>query len=323
MISLECVEKEVGKNSSIFTIHSFPTGMSTTIGNSLRRVLLSSLGGYAVTSIKIDGVTHEFSIIDGIKEDVLTIISNLKKIVFLSDEKKNFKASINVKKSGEVKACDLEIMGGAKILNPDLYLFTAVSKIDLKMSLIVTYGVGYISIPPDKSGSDVSVIDIDAFFSPVLKSTFNVAPLVDGRENLVLEVDTNGAISPEEAISEASQILLTCYSSLSSNSIEIVKSPSIEAIETETVDAVLLRKVDELELSVRSANCLKNDNIVYIGDLVQKTESEMLKTPNFGRKSLNEIKEILSHLGLSLGMIIKSWPPENLEDLSKNLEERI
>ena len=311
------------KNISV-AVEPLETGYGHTIGNALRRVLLSSLQGVAITAIRIDGIEHEFSAIEGVKEDVVNIILNLKQVAIKLQED-IFPATINVNIEGEkyVTAGDLFANSALQVINADLPICYVGSGHSLKMELVVSTGFGYALAADNKSDDDVvGTIAIDSIFSPVKKVSYRVDQARVGQQTdydcLYLDLETNGVIDPEDAIAYAARIIqdqMRVFINFEEPQ-EIV-----EDVEEFPFNKNLLRKVDELELSVRSANCLKNDDIVYIGDLVQKTEGEMLKTPNFGRKSLNEIKDILSDMGLTLGLTIPDWPPENIEELVRKLED--
>tara|TARA_Y100000590_G_scaffold464925_1_gene635649 strand:+ start:2088 stop:3152 length:1065 start_codon:yes stop_codon:yes gene_type:complete len=300
-------------------------GYALTIGNSLRRILLSSIQGSAITAIQIDGVLHEFSSIKGVREDVTDIVLNVKSlsIQVMSDEAK--KLVLDVKGPGEIKAKDIQPNPDVKILNPDLVLCHLDENTKFHMELIANKGKGY--RPADKNKKDdapLGLIAIDSLFSPVKKVSYTIENAREGKsldyDKLVMNVETDGSLSAEDAVAYAARIFqdqLSLFINFD-EPVEIEKKPQTTELE---FNKNLLRKVDELELSVRSMNCLKNDNIIYIGDLVQKTESEMLRTPNFGRKSLNEIKEVLNSMSLYLGMEIPNWPPDNIAELSKKLED--
>ncbi|MEX2642473.1 MAG: DNA-directed RNA polymerase subunit alpha [Acetobacterales bacterium] len=319
---------EAGADASRFaTIVAEPLerGFGLTLGNALRRVLLSSLQGAAVSAIQIDGVLHEFSSIPGVREDVTDIILNIKGLALRMHGEGPRRLMLKVDKPGEVTASMIEATHDIDIMNPDLVICTLDQGTSLSMELTVENGKGYVPGSQNRTeDSPIGLIPIDAVFSPVRKVAYKVENARVGQvtdyDKLSLTVETNGAVSPEDAVALAARILqdqLQLFINF--------EEPQAAREESEADELPfnrnLLRKVDELELSVRSANCLKNDNIIYIGDLVQKTEAEMLRTPNFGRKSLNEIKEVLSQMGLHLGMEIPQWPPENIEDLAKKLEE--
>jgi DNA-directed RNA polymerase subunit alpha len=303
-----------------FTAEPFERGFGITIGNSLRRILLSSLQGGAITSMKIDGVLHEFSTIPGTKEDVTEIILNLKEVrLKLHTEGPK---TIRVKAEGAraLKAGDIITGDAVEILNPDHYIATLSRDGKLSMEMVVKMGRGYISAERNKEeGQPIGTIPMDAIFSPVKKVNYTVTNARVGQitdyDKLILEVWTDGSLNPEEAVAHAAKILkdqLSIFITFEEEE-EEVSYPEDEE-EKEAFNENLLRSVDELELSVRSANCLKHANIKLIGDLVQRTEAEILATKNFGRKSLNEIKEILTEMGLSLGMKLDHWPPKKSED---------
>lgn len=300
-------------------------GFGMTLGNSLRRVLLSSLQGAAVTAIQIEGVLHEFSSIPGVREDVTDIILNIKNLGLRMHGEGPKRMQLRATGPGEVKAGMIEAGHDIEIMDPDLVLCTLDQGAKLNIEFTVETGKGYVPASQNRTeDSPIGLIPIDAIFSPVKKVAYKVENTRVGQvtdyDKLSMVVETNGAVTPDDAVALAARILQDQLQ------LFINFDEPTHVVEEEKKDELpfnknLLRKVDELELSVRSANCLKNDNIIYIGDLVQKTEAEMLRTPNFGRKSLNEIKEVLSHMGLHLGMEIPNWPPENIEDLAKKLEE--
>jgi DNA-directed RNA polymerase subunit alpha len=309
------IEKEThGPSYGRFTVKPLERGFGLTLGNALRRILLSSIQGAAVFSIKIDGVLHEFSAISGVKEDVTNIILNLKELkIKLSDVLEDV-IRIEASGEGEVKAGDIITTPNVEILNPDHHIATLSNDGKLKIEMNVKMGKGYVPAELNKSEQDVvGVIPIDALFSPILRVNYNVTNARVGRstdyDRLTLEVWTDGSVLPEDAIAYSAKILkeqLTTFINFE----EEEEPEEYDQIEQETpFNENLNKRVEELELSVRSANCLQNAEIKYIGELVQKSEAEMLKTKNFGRKSLNEIKEILSEMGLSLGMKIESWTP--------------
>jgi len=300
-------------------------GYALTIGNSLRRILLSSIQGSAITAIQIDGVLHEFSSIKGVREDVTDIVLNVKSlsIQVMSEEPK--KLILDVKGPGEIKAKDIQTNPDVKILNPELVLCHLDENTRFYMELIADRGKGYRPAEKNKKeDSPLGLITIDSLFSPVKKVSYTVENAREGKsldyDKLVMNIETDGSLPAEDAVAYAARIFqeqLSLFVNFDEPA-EIQKAPKVVELE---FNKNLLRKVDELELSVRSMNCLKNDNIIYIGDLVQKTEPEMLRTPNFGRKSLNEIKEVLNGMSLYLGMEIPNWPPENIAELSKKLED--
>jgi DNA-directed RNA polymerase subunit alpha len=300
-------------------------GFGLTLGNSLRRVLLSSLQGAAVTSIHIDGVLHEFSSVPGVREDVTDIVLNIKALALRMHGEGPKKMRLHAEGPGPVTAGQIITGPDIEVLDPDLVICTLDAEARLNMELTVNLGKGYVPASQNRpEDAPIGLIPVDALYSPVLKVSYKVENTRVGQvtdyDKLMLTVETNGAVTPEDAVALAARILQDQLR-LFINFEEPTAERREETSEEMPFNKNLLRKVDELELSVRSANCLKNDNIVYIGDLVQKTEAEMLRTPNFGRKSLNEIKEVLSQMGLHLGMEIPNWPPDNIEDLAKKLEE--
>jgi DNA-directed RNA polymerase subunit alpha len=303
-----------------FSAEPFERGFGITIGNSLRRILLSSLQGGAITSLKIDGVLHEFSTIPGTKEDITEIILNLKEVrLKLHTEGPK---TIRMKAEGPrvLKAGDILTGDAVEILNPDHYIATLSRDGKLSMEMVVKMGRGYVSAERNKEeGQPIGTIPMDAIFSPIKKVNYTVTNARVGQitdyDKLILEVWTDGSLNPEEAVAHAAKILkdqLSIFITFEEEE-EEVSYPEDEE-EKEAFNENLLRSVDELELSVRSANCLKHANIKLIGDLVQRTEAEILATKNFGRKSLNEIKEILTEMGLSLGMKLDHWPPKKSEE---------
>jgi|TARA_B100000959_G_scaffold143986_1_gene151129 DNA-directed RNA polymerase subunit alpha len=315
------------KSSTVVIAEPLEKGYALTIGNSLRRILLSSIQGSAITSIQIDGVLHEFSSIQGVREDVTDIVLNVKALSIKVMSEGAKKLILDAKGPGEIKAKDIQPNADVKILNPDLVICHLDNNTKFHMELTANTGKGY--RPADKNKDEdapLGLISIDSLFSPVKKVSFSVENAREGKsldyDRLIMNVETDGSISAEDAVAYAARIFqdqLSLFINFDDPK-EIEAKPQV--IEP-AFNKNLLRKVDELELSVRSMNCLKNDNIIYIGDLVQKTEPEMLRTPNFGRKSLNEIKEVLSSMSLYLGMEIPNWPPENISELSKKLEENI
>jgi len=301
-------------------------GFGLTLGNALRRILLSSLQGAAVTSIQIEGVLHEFSSIPGAREDVTDIVLNVKSMALRMHSEGPKRMTLTATGPGEVTASQIETGPDIEIMDPDHILMTLDQGARVVMELMVESGKGYVPAAQNRAeDAPIGLIPVDALFSPVKKISYHVGNARVGErtdlDKLTLDIETNGALTPEDCVALAARILQDQLQ-LFVNFDEPKPANPVEAIDDELeFNRNLLRKVDELELSVRSANCLKNDNIVYIGDLVQKTEAEMLRTPNFGRKSLNEIKEVLLQMGLHLGMEIPAWPPENIEDLANRLEE--
>jgi len=299
------------------TMEPFERGYGHTLGNALRRTLLSSMPGYAATEVKIAGVLHEYSTIDGVQEDVVDILLNLKGIVFRLHNRDE--AILTLKKAGEgvVTAADIEPMHDVEIVNPDHVIahLTAGGKLDVQIK--IEKGRGYVAAVTRRGAEDtrsVGGLMLDASYGPVRRVSYAVeSARVEQRtdlDKLVIDIETNGAIDPEEAVRYAARVLVEQLSVFA----DLKGTPAlIEEKKATQIDPVLLRPVDDLELTVRSANCLKAENIYYIGDLIQRTETELLKTPNLGRKSLNEIKEVLASRGLTLGMKLENWPPAGLE----------
>jgi DNA-directed RNA polymerase subunit alpha len=302
-------------------------GFGVTLGNSLRRVLLSSLQGAAVTAIQIDGVVHEFSSMEGVREDVVDIVLNIKQLALRMHADGPKRMTLRATGPGAVKAGQIDAPADIDILNKDHVLLTLDEGASVRIEFTVQNGKGY--VPSERNRPEdapIGLIAVDALYSPVKRVAYRVEPTRQGQsldyDKLIMEVETNGAVSPVDAVAYAARILqdqLQVFITFD----EPKKKLDGEAKPELPFNPALLKKVDELELSVRSANCLKNDNIVYIGDLIQKTEAEMLRTPNFGRKSLNEIKEVLTNMNLHLGMEVPNWPPENIEDLAKKFEEQV
>jgi len=316
---LEVEEDSLTQTYGKFTAEPLERGFGITIGNALRRILLSSLQGGAIVAVKIDGVQHEFSTITGVTEDVTEIVLNLKDVLlkYAGDEKKTM--SLDAKGPATVTAADVEHDPAITLMNPEQHIATLDEGSSLKMEMWVKMGKGY--VPAERNKDDdypVGVIAIDAIYSPVQKVNYRVTNARVGQitdyDKLILEVWTNGAVSPRDAVAYASKILKDQLSIF----VNFEERPELEEVEIDEeelseVDPNLYRSVDELELSVRAANCLKNANIRLIGELVQKTEQDMLKTKNFGRKSLNEIKEVLGMMGLSLGMKLENYPDPRWE----------
>lgn len=315
--------KDASRHGTV-VVEPLERGYGLTLGNALRRVLLSSLQGAAVTSIKIDGVLHEFSSIDGVREDVTDIVLNVKNIALRMHAEGSKKLQLQAEGPCEVKAGMIQTTGDIEITNPDLVICTLGNKAKLNMELTVSNGKGYRPAAQNRAeDAPIGIIPVDSIFSPVRRVSYKVEDTRVGQitdyDKLVLDIETNGTIKPEDAVAYAARILQDQLQ-VFVNFQEPEAVAKEEAKDELPFSRHLLRKVEELELSVRSANCLKNDNIIYIGDLVQKTEADMLRTPNFGRKSLNEIKEVLTNMGLHLGMKVEGWPPENIEELAKRLE---
>ncbi|HQT68550.1 MAG: DNA-directed RNA polymerase subunit alpha [Rhodospirillales bacterium 20-60-12] len=324
----EKLDVEPGADAArIATIIAEPLerGFGVTLGNAIRRILLSSLQGAAVTSVRIDGVLHEFSSIAGVREDVTDIVLNIKQLAVRMHGEGTKRMVLTAVGPGEVKAGQIQAGADVEIMNPDLVLCTLDDGAKLGMEFTVDLGRGYVQASANRpEDAPIGLIPVDAIYSPVRRVSYRVEPTRVGQvtdyDRLILQIETNGAVTPEDSVALAARILqdqLGMFVNFEEPQRLRSEEPRIEL----PFNANLLRKVDELELSVRSANCLKNDNIVYIGDLVQKSEQEMLRTPNFGRKSLNEIKEVLTAMGLSLGMTVPDWPPENIEELVKRSDQ--
>jgi DNA-directed RNA polymerase subunit alpha len=302
-------------------------GFGLTLGNALRRILMSSLQGAAVTSIQIDGVVHEFSSIPGVREDVTDIVLNIKQLAMRMNVDGPKRLTLKKSTPGVVTAGDIDPSSAVEILDKGQVICHLDEGASLRMEIAVTTGKGY--VPADRNRPEdapIGLIPVDSLFSPVRRVAYRVENTREGQvldyDRLIMEIETNGALTPDDAAAYAARILqdqLQIFVNFDEPKKDLGGLPH-EAL---PFNPALLRKVDELELSVRSANCLKNDNIVYIGDLIQKTEAEMLRTPNFGRKSLNEIKEVLAGLGLHLGMDVPDWPPDNIEDLAKKYEDQV
>lgn len=310
---------------SVVLVEPLERGFGTTLGNALRRVLLSSLQGAAVTAIKIEGVLHEFTSIAGVREDVTDVILNLKSLAIRVGNAERKKLTLKVTGPCEVTADMISLPADVEIINGSHYICTLDKGAKLEMDLFVGVGKGYVPASQNRpEDAPIGLIPIDALYSPIRRVSYKIENSRVGQvtdyDKLSLFVETNGAVKAEDAVAYAARILQDQLQQFI-NFEEKEADDHRKEVEDLPFSHYLLKKVEELELSVRSANCLKNDNIVYIGDLVQKTESEMLKTPNFGRKSLNEIKEVLGSMNLRFGMDIQGWPPENIEELARRYEE--
>ena len=314
----EILVEEVDSNNSKIVLEPLERGFGHTLGNALRRIILSSIPGAAVSEAKINGVLHEFGSIDGVKEDVINILLNLKGLSVRLSDQEEVEISVNKSGSGDIKGSDFELPAGVEIVNPDHVVATLADKGSLEMTAKVTKGRGYVPVDiialAESEDTEVGSLKIDASYSPIKKVSYLVENArVENRtdlDKLILEVETNGTIDPEEIVRLAATILqrqLMAFAELG------FETEEPEEDETPPVDPIMLRPVDELELTVRSANCLKVEKIHYIGDLVTRKESDLLRTPNLGRKSLNEIKEVLAARGLSLGVELENWPPSNVE----------
>jgi len=317
--------ESVGANHAKVVMEPFERGYGHTLGNALRRILLSSMTGYAPTEVQISGVVHEYSTIPGVREDVVDILLNLKGVVFKLHNRDDVTLQVNKQGPGEFRASDIELPHDVEILNPDHLIATLTDNGRVEMQIKVEQGRGYVpgnvrALTDDHSAT-IGQIVLDASFSPVYRVSYAVENArVEQRtdlDKLVLDIQTNGVISPEEAVRQSARILMdqiSVFASLADKDAGQLTT-STPLGQDAAIDPVLLRPVDDLELTVRSANCLKAENIYYIGDLIQRTENELLKTPNLGRKSLNEIKEVLAARGLTLGMKLENWPPVGLEKL--------
>ncbi|GGB99754.1 DNA-directed RNA polymerase subunit alpha [Novosphingobium endophyticum] len=335
--SLEIKPGPDPKLKATFVAEPLERGFGLTLGNALRRVLLSSLQGAAITSIKIENVLHEFSSLAGVREDVTDIVLNVKQIALKMQGEGPKRLQLSVTGPAEVKAGDIAVSGDIEVMNKNLVICHLDEGATLNMELTADTGKGYVPAVSNRPvDAPIGLIPVDSLYSPVRQVSYKVENARIGQEldfdKLNLTVETDGTVTPEDAVAYAARILqdqLALF--VHFEDIAPVGAPQMigmaaaapEESDTNQLNRYLLKKVDELELSVRSANCLKNDNIIYIGDLVQKTEAEMLRTPNFGRKSLNEIKEVLSSMGLRLGMDIPGWPPENIEEMAKKLEQEL
>jgi DNA-directed RNA polymerase subunit alpha len=324
-----------GRHKAVFVAEPLERGFGLTLGNALRRVLLSSLQGAAITAIKMDGALHEFSSLPGVREDVTDIVLNIKQVAIRMAGETAKRVFLNATGPGPVTAGQIAVTGDMEVMNKDLVICNLDSGATLNMELTVEAGKGYVPASANRpADAPIGLIPVDALYSPVRQVSYKVDNTRVGQEldydKLTITAETDGSLSPEDAIAYAAKILQDQLQLFVNFEDAAAAAPvahaattgsAVEVDDSTSINRYLLKKVDELELSVRSANCLKNDNIIYIGDLVQKTESEMLRTPNFGRKSLNEIKEVLSQMGLRLGMEIAGWPPENIEEMAKKLEQ--
>lgn len=325
-LQVESGEVSVEQRKATIVAEPLERGFGVTLGNALRRVLLSSLKGAAVTSIKIDGVVHEFSTIPGVTEDVTDIILNVKSLPLKYEGDTPRKMKISVVGPCDVTAGMFELGAEIELLNPDHHICTVADGVTFNMEMTVAVGRGYVVASQNKTeNAPVGTLFVDSIFNPVKKVSYKVQDTRVGQvtdyDKLILEVETNGSVSPEDAVAMSAKILQDQFQKFVN-----FEDDSEDEQEGDEValpfNVNLLKRVDDLELSVRSMNCLRNDNIVYIGDLVQKTENEMLRTPNFGRKSLNEIKEVLSQMGLYLGMQVSGWPIENVDEVAKKVHDK-
>jgi DNA-directed RNA polymerase subunit alpha len=321
-INVEPLSSAKGAHRAKVTLEPFERGYGHTLGNALRRVLLSSMVGYAPTEVTIAGVLHEYSAIDGVQEDVVHVMLNLKGVVFRLHNRDEVTLVLRKEGEGPVTAGDIQTPHDVEIINPDHVIAHLSQGGKLDMQIKVEKGRGYVPGTMRRFGDEptkaIGRIVLDASFSPVRRVSYAVENArVEQRtdlDKLVMEIETNGAITPEEAIRASAKILveqLAVFAQLEGSELAAFEQPSAQR--STQFDPILLRPVDELELTVRSANCLKAENIYYIGDLIQRTETELLKTPNLGRKSLNEIKEVLASRGLTLGGRLENWPPQGLD----------
>jgi DNA-directed RNA polymerase subunit alpha len=313
--------EEQGTYHAKVSIEPLERGFGHTLGNALRRILLSSVQGCAIVDFKIDGVLHEYTTIDGVQEDVIDIMLNLKGVGIIMHSKEEATLTVSKKGPGVVTAGDIQIDHDIEVVDPDYVIATLTKDVDFSMSIHVLKGRGYQAANTRQSSEEekaLGQLQLDASFSPVRKIAYTVeSARVEQRTNLdklIIDIETNGTIDPEEAIRIAGSILKDQLSVF----VNLEGSDEVEEAEPEShIDPILLRPVDDLELTVRSANCLKAENIYYIGDLIQRTEVELLKTPNLGKKSLTEIKDVLASYSLSLGMRLENWPPASIENDSK------
>jgi DNA-directed RNA polymerase subunit alpha len=314
----------IGINHSRVLMEPMERGFGHTLGNALRRILLSSMSGCAITEVEIDGVLHEYTAIEGVQEDVIDIMLNLKDVAIIMHTKDEATVTLEKNTAGPVTAADIEIDHDMEISNPEHVIANLTSDRKFKMVLKIERGRGYVPVVARRNTEEdnpIGRLQLDASFSPVRRVTYNVdAARVEQRTNLdklIIDIETNGTIDPEDAIRRSATILrdqLSVFVDLEA------ESQAQEETQTASdIDPILLRPVDDLELTVRSANCLKAESIYYIGDLIQRTEVELLKTPNLGKKSLTEIKDVLASHELSLGMKLENWPPVGLEDRSSTL----
>ena len=310
----EILVEESGPTRSKIVLEPLEQGFGHTLGNALRRIILSSMPGTAVSEVKIDGVLHEYSTIEGVQEDVIDILLNLKELSVRLTEVEDAELTLSKSGSGVVTAADIELSTGVEVINPDHHIATLNEEGSINMTMKVTRGRGFVPVRPldEDEGQETGLLRLDATYSPIKRVTYQVDNArVEQRTNLdrlTVDIDTDGTLEAEEILRISATILqhqLSAFAEL--GRLEEV----IEEKEEAKIDPIMLRPVDELELTVRSANCLKAENIHYIGDLVTRMESDLLRTPNLGKKSLNEIKEVLLSRGLSLGLILDNWPPEN------------
>ncbi len=309
-------------NNSVIVLEPFERGFGNTLGNSLRRVLLSCIAGFAVTSVKIDGVLHEYTSIDGVEEDVIDIIMNIKSLAIAKDSSESCVIRLTSDRPGPVYAGSIDLPAGVDIINKDLLICTLNEGVKIDIQMNVECGKGYVVADSSKKDKTVGLIAVDSIFSPVKRVAYKVENARVGQvtdyDKLIFEIETNGSITPVDALATAAKILQEQLSVFINFDVGAMDNEVKKDIDIEPdFNRNLLKTIEELELSVRSYNCLKNENITYVGDLVIRTEAEMLKTANFGRKSLNELKENLKSMSLSFGVKLVNWPPKNLDELLK------
>ena len=306
----------LASNRAKLILEPFERGYGHTLGNALRRVLLSSMFGYAPTCVKIAGVLHEYSSLEGVREDVVEILLNLKGLVVKLNNRDSETLTLKKSEEGVVLASDISVSHDVEIINPDHLIANLSPGGKLDMEILIEKGRGYTpaSLMSEEQSKTIGNLFIDASFSPIRKVSFNVenarVEQSTDFDKLIIDIETNGSIEPEKAVTAAAAILMDQLSSFADMSFQQTSAP---VLEKPKINPVLLRPVDDLELTVRSANCLKAESIFYIGDLVQRSENELLRTPNLGRKSLNEIIEVLNNEGLDLGMKVDNWPPDNFD----------
>jgi len=317
--------KEESANKAQIVIEPLERGFGHTLGNAFRRLLLSSIPGYAITDVKIDGVSHEFSTIENVKEDVVEILLNLKGVAFSvkGTTEEEFEISLSKSGSGVVTAGDIQVPDGMSVANPNHVICNIAGKGSVNMNMVVKEGIGYEAANKnikDEDSRSIGSLVLDASYCPVRRVSYEVENArVEQRTNLdklILSIDTDGSITAEEAVQMAARILIEQMAVFVDFE---MSAPLEEESEEEKLNPILLKPIDELELTVRSANCLKAENIQYIGDLIQRTEVDLLKTPNLGKKSLNEIKAVLAEMGLNFGVRIENWPPASIRTVERLL----
>ena len=314
--------QQYSENHAKVVLEPMERGFGHTLGNSLRRILLSSMTGACIYEVEIDGVLHEYSSIEGVQEDVIEILLNLKKVAIILNERDEAELELKKKGPGVVTAGDIALDHDVEIMNPDQVICNLSSDAEVSMKLRINKGIGYqpsnTRVSDDADTTVIGRLQLDASYSPVVKVSYAVENArVEQRTNLdrlIIDLETNGTVDPEQAIKHAATILTDQLSSFVNLNVREAEEPEEKEPE---IDPILLRPIDDLELTVRSANCLKAEQIYFIGDLIQRTEVELLKTPNLGKKSLTEIKDVLASKGLSLGIKLENWPPSILKDSTK------